>query len=171
MFWQGAQALNAIHKKQALLRDTSSQSAASVIASLLCLGRLRSGGVFLSCLLCGFGHLLLDWGRPYRLSPCNKLFHCRMIRIHTSRIDTLLCGAVRNPNRSPVSRPAGRIRFRGSAEENPVFPVHNLKIVDDHTAKIDAGKADQLPLRFNPRSEQPPLARRHLSAFLPPRQC
>ena len=72
-----------------------------------------------------------------------------MIRLHTSRIDPLLCGAVRNPNRSPVSRPAGRIGFRGSAEENPVFPVHNLKIVDDHTAKIDAGEADQFSLRLN----------------------
>ena len=72
-----------------------------------------------------------------------------MIRLHTSRIDPFLCGSVRNPNRSPVSRPAGRIRFRGSAEENPVFPVHNLKIVDDHTAKIDAGEADQFTLRLN----------------------
>ena len=72
-----------------------------------------------------------------------------MIRLHTSRIDPFLCGAVRNPNRSPVSRPAGRIGLRGSAEENPVFPVHNLKIVDDHTAKIDAGEADQFTLRLN----------------------
>lgn len=93
--------------------------------------------------------LVLDHDRPYRLGPCNKLFHRRMIRLHTSRIDPFLCGAVRNPNRSPVSRPAGRIRFRGSAEENPVFPVHNLKIVDDHTAKIDAGEADQFSLRLN----------------------
>ena len=72
-----------------------------------------------------------------------------MIRLHTSRIDPLLCGAVRNPNRSPVSRPAGRIGLRWSTEENPVFPVHNLKIIDDHTAKIDAGEADQLSLRLN----------------------
>ena len=72
-----------------------------------------------------------------------------MIRLHTSRVDPFLCGAVRNPNRSPVSRPAGRIGLRGSTEENPVFPVHNLKIIDDHTAKIDAGEADQLSLRLN----------------------
>ena len=63
------------------------------------------------------------------LGPYNKLFHRRMIRLHTSRIDPFLCGSVRNPNRSPVSRPAGRIRFRGNTEENPVFPVHNLKTV------------------------------------------
>ena len=72
-----------------------------------------------------------------------------MIRLHTSRIDPFLGGTVRNPNRSPVSRPAGRIWFRGSTEENPVFPIHNLKIVDDHTAKVDAGEADQFTLRLN----------------------
>ena len=72
-----------------------------------------------------------------------------MIRLHTSRIDPFLYGTVRNPNRSPVSRPAGRIGLRGSTEENPVFPIHNLKIVDDHTAKVDAGEADQFTLRLN----------------------
>ena len=72
-----------------------------------------------------------------------------MIRLHTSRIDPFLCGTVRNPNRSPVSRPAGGIGLRGSTEKNPVFPIHNLKIVDDHTAEIDAGEADQFSLRFN----------------------
>ena len=149
MFGQGAQALNAIHEKQALLRDTLSQSAAIGHYGPPLLGRRRPGSVFFSRLFRGLGHLLLDRGRPYRLGPCNKLFHCRMIRLHTSHIDPFLCGSVRNPNRSPVSRPAGRIRFRGSAEENPVFPVHNLKIVDDHTAKIDAGEADQFSLRLN----------------------
>ncbi len=73
----------------------------SVIAGLLFLGRRRPGGVFFSCMLCGLGHLLLDRGRPYRLSPRNKQFHRRMIRFHTSRIDPFLCGSVRNPNRSP----------------------------------------------------------------------
>ena len=111
----------------------------SVIAGLLCLGRRRPGGIFFSRLFCGLGHLLLDRGRPYRLGPCNKLFHRRVIRFHTSRVNPLLRGAVRNPNRSSVSRPAGRIGFRGSTEENPVFPVHDLKIVDDHTTKVDAG--------------------------------
>ena len=72
-----------------------------------------------------------------------------MIRLHTSRVNPFLCGAVRNPNRSPISRPAGRIGFRGRSEKNSVFPVHNLKIVDDHTAKIDAGEADQFSLRLN----------------------
>lgn len=145
MFWQRTQALDAVHEKQALLRDTLSQSAAIGHCGPPLLWQVQAGRHFLFQLVSRLGHLLLDRGRPYRLGPCNKLFHRRMIRLHTSRIDPFLCGSVRNPNRSPVSRPAGRIRFRGSAEENPVFPSTTLKSSMTTPPKLTLAKPISFP--------------------------
>ena len=117
----------------------------SVITGLLCLGRRRTGGIFFSSLFCGLGHLLLDRGRPYRLGPCNKLFHRRMIRLHTSRIDPFLCGTVgiRTVARYPV-RLAGS-GLEGAPRKIPFFPSTTLKSSMTTPPKLTLAKPISLP--------------------------